>query len=262
MQYKVLKYGNGDLKTNEEARLQRVAANVVFNVLLAGPHMIWQYEEIGYDFSINSSYDAPTAENNDNRCAIKPQPEEEGYFQNATRMQQYTKIAQAIRLRTQLLKDEFVTLGKPTQTVITSGKKLRTIQWGDHVYVAGNFSVSENQAVTIPEGTWYNYYEQKQQTSTTIVLAPGEFVILTGKTVQLPEISTDFGFLTDVENIYAPGTTEHILPPYNATIYTISGQVVSVQNNVEQVNMGALKNGLYIIQLEKNGKTATQKVIR
>jgi hypothetical protein len=28
------------------------------------------------------------------------------------------------------------------------------------------------------------------------------------------------------------------------------------------VNMGALKNGMYIIQLEKNGKTATQKVIR
>ena len=53
-----------------------------------------------------------------------------------------------------------------------------------------------------------------------------------------------------------------MLPPYNVTIYNVNGQVVSIQNNVEQVNMGALKNGMYIIQLEKNGKTATQKVIR
>ena len=262
MQYKVRKYGNGDLKTNEEARLNRVAANVVFNVLLAGPHMIWQYEEIGYDFSINSSYDAPTAENNDNRCAIKPQPKEEGYFQNATRMQQYTKIAQAIRLRTELLADEFISLGKPTKTVISSGKALRTIQWGDKVFVAGNFDASANQAVTIPGGTWYNYYDQKQQTISTIVLKPGEFVILTGQAVQLPKISTNFDFLTGVEDVVFPGTTEQILPPYNVTIYTISGQVVSLQKNVEQVNMGVLKNGLYLIQFEKNGKTVTKKVIR
>ena len=262
MQYKVRKYGYGDLKTNEEARLKRVAANVVFNVLLAGPHMIWQYEEIGYDFSINSSYDAPTAENNDNRCAIKPQPEEEGYFQNTTRMQQYTKIAQAIRLRTQLLATEFVNLGKPTSTVISSGKTVRTIQWGDKVFVAGNFSAANNQAVTIPTGTWYNYYEQKQQTTSTIVLAPGEFVILTGSAVKLPEISTNFGFLTGVEDVLAPEAITEILPPYDVTIYTISGQAVSHQRNVEQVNMNGLNNGLYLIQFEKNGQRVTKKVIR
>lgn len=262
MQYKVRKYGNGDLKTNEEARLKRIAVNVVFNVLLAGPHMIWQYEEIGYDFSINSSYDAPTAENNDNRCSIKPQPEEEGYFQNATRMQQYTKIAQAIRLRTQLLASEFVNLGKPTNVQIMSGKALRTIQWGDKVFVAGNFDVSANQEVTIPEGTWYNYYEQKQQTASTIVLAPGEFVILTGSAVKLPEISTNFGFLTGVEDVLAPEAITEILPPYDVTIYTVSGQAVSHQRNVEQVNMNGLNNGLYLIQFEKNGQRVTKKVIR
>ena len=262
MQYKALKYGNGELKTNEEARLKRVAANVVFNVLLAGPHMIWQYEEIGYDFSINSSYDAPKAENEGNRCSIKPQPEEEGYFQNTTRMQQYTKIAQAIRLRTQLLKDEFINMGYPTNTSIISGKAVRTIQWGDKVFVAGNFHASANQAVTVPSGTWYNYYEQKQQTVSTIVLAPGEFVILTGASVKLPEISTNFGFLTGMENVFVPENTENILPPYNATIYTVSGQTVSVQRNVEQVNMNGLNNGVYLIQLEKNGQRVTKKVIR
>ena len=36
MQYKAKMYGNGDLKTNETARLGRVAENVSFNVLLNG----------------------------------------------------------------------------------------------------------------------------------------------------------------------------------------------------------------------------------
>jgi hypothetical protein len=122
--------------------------------------------------------------------------------------------------------------------------------------VAGNFGVTGNQTVNVPSGTWYNYFEQKKQTATTITLAPGEFVILTGKECQLPQITTD------IENILFPGATGEILPPYNVTIYDINGQVVSVQHNVEQANMGVLKNGMYIIQLEKNGKTATQKVIR
>ena len=53
MQYKCKKYGNGDLQTNTAARLARVAENVAFNVLLNGSHMLWMWEEVGYDFSIN-----------------------------------------------------------------------------------------------------------------------------------------------------------------------------------------------------------------
>jgi hypothetical protein len=261
MQYIARKEGLGDLKTNEDARISRVAVNVVFNVLLAGPHMIWQYEELGYDFSINSSIDNPDAYNTDNRCAKKPRPEKYWYFTHPTRLDQYTKIAQAIRLRTQLLSDEFVKLGKPTSASIYSGA-LRKIQWGDQVFVAGNFSVSAKQTVTIPDGTWYNYYAQKQQKDSSIELAPGEFIILTGKQIALPEISTDFEFRTDVENVVIPSTPSEILPPFNVTIYTVGGQVVSTQYNVDQANIQSLKSGLYLIQYEKNGQRMTRKFIR
>ena len=54
MQYKAKRWGAGDMQTNEASRLGRIAANVALNVLLNGSHMIWQFEEIGYDFSINS----------------------------------------------------------------------------------------------------------------------------------------------------------------------------------------------------------------
>lgn len=254
MQYKAKKYGNGDLKTNERARLDRIPVNVAFNVLLNGSHMIWQFEEIGYDFSINSSYDNPNAYHNDNRCAKKPRPEEEGYFDSDIRMKQYVTVAQIVQLRTKLIPEVFE--GNPTKANINGGRALRTVQWGENLFLAGNFSVVEDQIVTIPVGTWYNYLNQTVQSSGNVTLKPGEMLLLTGKQINLPDVKTD------MENIFVNENQNIITPPFNVVVYTISGQIVSVQRNVEQVDMSGLNNGLYIIQYEKNGQRITQKVVR
>jgi len=254
MQYKAKMYGNADLKTNEEARLNRVAVNVAFNVLLNGPHMLWQFEEIGYDFSINSSDEKPDEYNEDNRCAKKPSPYTLGYFESEIRMKQYTQIAQIIQLRTKLLPEVFE--GNPTVANITGSRELRTVQWGSDVCLVGNFSAVYDQTATVPEGTWYNYFTQQLQPAGDVTLKPGEMLLLTGKQLQLPNVDTD------VENVFVPENTMDMLPPYNATIYTVSGQAVSVQYNVNQVNMNGLNDGMYLIQLEKNGQRVTKKVIR
>ena len=254
MQYKAKMYGNADFKTNEEARLNRVAVNVAFNVLLNGPHMLWQFEEIGYDFSINSIDERPDEYNEDNRCAKKPSPYTLGYFESEIRMKQYTQIAQIIQLRTKLLPEVFE--GNPTVANITGSRELRTVQWGSEVCLVGNFSAVYDQTATVPEGTWYNYFTQQLQPAGDVTLKPGEMLLLTGKQLQLPNVNTD------VENVFVPENTMDMLPPYNATVYTVSGQVVSVQHNVNQVNMNGLNDGLYLIQLEKNGQRVTKKVIR
>ena len=84
MQYKAKMYGNGDLKTNETARLGRVAENVAFNVLLNGAHMLWQFEELGYDISIDQN----------GRTGTKPNPSTKGYFVQPARVDAFTKCAQ------------------------------------------------------------------------------------------------------------------------------------------------------------------------
>ncbi len=175
MQYKCKKYGNGDLQTNEEARLGRVAENVAFNVLLNGSHMLWQFEEIGYDISIDQN----------GRTGTKPNPKTKGYFTQAERVDAFTKSAQVITLRTQLMPSVFE--GNPTASSISSGKALRTIQWGSNVFVAANFAVNGNQAVTLPSGTWYDYLNGAvKATNTTYVLAPGELKVFTSTAVKAP----------------------------------------------------------------------------
>jgi hypothetical protein len=175
-----------------------------------------------------------------------------------SRMAAFQKVGQIIQLRTRLMPEVFE--GDPTKS--TLGGKLRTIQWGSDVFVAGNFSVSEEQTVDLPTGVWYNYYEQTPQAEITVTLAPGQLLILTGTPQVLPTMQASYMSDSAVEDIYMPETTTGIYPPYNVTIYTVGGQVVSAQRNAEYVDMSGVANGLYLIQLEKNGQRVTQKVIR
>ncbi len=213
MQYKAKAYGNGDLQTNEAARLGRVAENVAFNVLLKGAHMLWQFEEIGYDISIDQN----------GRTGTKPNPKGKGYFTQAERVDAFTKCAQVITLRTQLMPDAFT--GTPTVS-ISSGKALRTIQWGSNVLVAANFGVTGNQAVTMPSGTWYDYLDGgNRATSSTYVLKPGELKVFTGKAVEAPTFAdiekrdhTDVEFVSDNSNL--PHLEKFF---YNGTLYLRRG---------------------------------------
>jgi hypothetical protein len=160
---------------------------VAFNVLLNGSHMLWMWEEIGYDFSINSDIDHPNDYKESYRCNKKPRPEVRGYFTKAERVEAFTKCAQVITLRTQLLPSVFE--GNPTSVSVASGKQLRTIQWGSDVYVAANFDVSGNQAVTLPSGTWYDYLNGATRANGTYTLSPGELKVFTATQVQAPTFS-------------------------------------------------------------------------
>ena len=216
MQYKAKKYGNGDLKTNTDARLGRVAENVAFNVLLNGSHMLWMWEEIGYDFSINSDLDHPNDYNENYRCSKKPRPEIRGYFTKAARVDAFTKCAQVITLRTQLMPQVFE--GNPTSVSVGTGAKLRKIQWSSDVFVAANFDVTGNQAVTLPDGTWYDYLNGATRANGTYTLAPGELKVFTGTPVQAPTFA-------DIQKRDHQGIEDVEAPEIRATKYVKDGQI-------------------------------------
>lgn len=181
--YKAKTYGNGPIKSDEATRNRRIAANVVMNVLLDGPHMIWQFEELGYDFSINSSADAPSASSSDNRCSKKPRPETYGYFTDPLRTAQRERIGQACQLRTRLMPEVFV--GNPTAVSLGSGKAIRTIQWGNDVFVVANLAEATTgpQSVILPSGTWYDYLDDPTATATSCSLRPGDVKVYTSRPI-------------------------------------------------------------------------------
>jgi glycosidase len=265
--FKAKQYGNGDLKTDDEERIARVPLNMAFLTLLNGPQMFYHFAEFGFDYS---KYQNQYGQWGTNPYSIKDvlgyeakmQPKkriETWLGEGAWRTAAFHKVGQTIQLRTRIMPEVFE--GNPTKVLISGGKKIRTIQWGSDVFVVGNFDVAENQTATLPEGTWYNYFEQTKQATTELTLAPGEVMIFTGREVELPEMQPFYCFMTDLENVIAPQPSE-ILPPYNVQVYTLSGQVIMQQSNVMAADLNALGSGLYIVQYEKNGQRVAKKVIR
>ena len=222
MQFKAKTYGNGDLKTNEAARLGRVPACVAFNVLLNGAHMLWQFEELGYDISIDQN----------GRTGSKPNPAAKGYFTQPERVEAFTKCAQVITLRTHLMPEAFT--GTPSVSIGT-GKALRTIQWSGEVFAAANFSVSDDQTLTMPSGTWYNYLDGAKQASASYVLKPGELMVFTGKQTVAP-VFADIQKRDDTPSGIQPATVRpaaqkilrngQVLILRGDKTYTVTGQTV------------------------------------
>ena len=268
--FKAKQWGNGDLQTNEAARAGRVPLNMAFLTLLNGPKMFYHFAELGFDNSKwqnaegkwgKNEYSIPSELGADYDTKMQTKMRVEKWLtEGHVRMAAFQKVGQIIQLRTRLMPSVFE--GNPTAVNVGGGQELRTIQWGNSVFVAGNFGVSGTQSVTLPSGTWYNYFEQKQQSNSNITLAPGEVAIFTGNQVTLPTMPKGYAFNTDVENVFMPDLSIDIAAPYNVTIYTVSGQAVSIQRNVDQVDMTGLHSGLYLLQYEKNGQRVTKKVIR
>lgn len=270
--YKAKTYGADIIKNDETTRINRVPLNMAFNLLLNGPHMIWQWNELGYDYSINSTKGSNRI-NNDNRCSIKEQPEVLGWLHAGLRMQQYRKIAQLIQLRTRLASKVFE--GDPTAVSITSGLAVRTIAWGvgsDAIFVVGNFSATDAKTVRLPEGTWYDYFYETQQKVGVIGLLPGELRIFTAKPFVLPDIPTSYDFSTDLSVVgeqsgiivYPTLTTGpvHLSEAANVQVYNLNGQLLMSLRNTEEVNLSSVANGMYILHLEKDGQTGSMKIVK
>ena len=115
--------------------------------------------------------------------------------------------------------------GTPTVN-IGSGKALRTIQWGSNVFVAANFDVSSNQAVSMPSGTWYDYLEGgNRSTVSTCVLKPGELKVFTGQQTKAPTF-TDIETRdhTAIEEVWTNSTMPSAQKVfYNGTLYLRRG---------------------------------------
>lgn len=233
--YKAYRWGKDPLTTDKEARISRVPLTIAFNVLLDGPHMIWQYNELGFDYSINMNEKGQ--ESSDYRCNIKPRPDQMGWFADSLRMAQYVRVAQVCQLRTRLRPELFV--GNPVESHL-GGSYVRSITWGegqDAIHVVGNFSANQSLDATLPSGTWYDYFTGTVVSTSTLSLYPGELRILTASYIACPTIDvTPF-------TAFNTGNTE---PPRGADldeVLTESSQHSEVQRYLWNNQVVIIKQG-------------------
>ena len=198
MGYKQLAYGHESIKDDIAARMKRLGLNAAFTLLVPGPKMIWQFGELGYDYSINSNGDGEIKEGEDHRTDIKPICWE--YFdeaQNPERVALYNTYSMLLDFRA------------ANPTFFDEGAWVRLYadteeggaEWpGRYLYVkdknsdrwfalVGNFGVEAADIYVGGPGEgasvsrWYNSQNKSEQYDGTsmfkINMAPGEFRLLT-----------------------------------------------------------------------------------
>lgn len=179
MMYRNINFGNStsnppytvkDLKT----ALTRQELAGIFFLSVPGPKMMWQFGELGYDFSINTCTDGTI----NNNCRLARKPVKWEYFNDVNRKHVYSTWATLNAFRNQ--HPVFHTTDF-TLNVSTLLKSIQLRHATMDVVIIGNFdittkSVNPNFTKT---GIWYEYFTGEVRTvsnqTATIDLKPGEY---------------------------------------------------------------------------------------
>ena len=192
LMFKNITYGNASTGSgysvkNMNTALSRIELAANLFIPVPGPKMIWQFGEIGYDFSINY----PSLTGNDRLTA---KPVRWDYYNIAERKKLFNVYASLIRL-----KKEHPAFSSSEFTLSASGsvKTLYITHSSMNVAIMGNFDVDAKvvQANFQNAGKWYEYYRGDSlnvtYTDMSITLQPGEYRLYTTKKISVTQDSPD-----------------------------------------------------------------------
>ncbi|MGV8945554.1 MAG: alpha-amylase family glycosyl hydrolase [Lutibacter sp.] len=178
LMYKNLNFGNSNATytvKNLNTALSRQELAGMFFFTIPGPKMIWQFGELGYDFSINTCTNGTIS----NDCRLSKKPIHWDYFDNTNRKQVHNTWATMIAF-----KKKYPNVFNTTDFTLNVGTLTKSILLKNtsfDVAIVGNFDITSKTitATFSKTGIWYEYFtgEEKNITNTTaeITLNPGEY---------------------------------------------------------------------------------------
>ena len=172
--YKAKTWGAGKVSTSLAERMQRAALNAAFFFTVPGPKMVWQFGELGYDYSIEEN----------GRTGEKPLCWE--YLDVPERKALYDTYAQFIGFRQahpQLFGSDVDFTWQVGSSNWSTGRYIRAIAGEQAFVVVGNFDTqAQTLTVELPTtGTWTNYFDSAEHYSEqqiSLTLDAGEYRLL------------------------------------------------------------------------------------
>lgn len=284
--YKNEKYGNNgnaSYKVRDTAiGLKRNGMAAAFLTMIPGPKMIWEFGELGYDYSrcyLSSNND----ESGNCDKKLDPKPIKWDYYNNANRKALYNVYANLIKLRTTPAYLSTFTTGTINSNLSGAIKWLNVSDNALKVVVYGNFDVnSATSTITFPStGTWYSYLNDSvatiNSTSVTVTLPPGAYYVFTSKDIVLPinllsftaeksgkqAVQLKWSTSNEINNQYF-----EIQRSSNGTNFTTIGKLNALINlsSVKQYNFTDAKAGninyYRLKQVDVNGQAHYSSIIR
>lgn len=282
LMYKNLQYGNssGNYSIKQiPTALRRIELAGVFLLSIPGPKMIWQFEELGYDYSI------------DYNGRVGNKPVRWDYYQNPDRKRLYDLFSLIIALKKN--QEAFNTVNF-IMDVAGMQKRINLYHSSMDVVVLGNFDVSDGSIDPNfnRTGTWYEYFSGDSIEVTNkhnpINLRPGAYRLFTSRRLQMPDI------VLGTNHLFSPKSKSyevHIYPnPSSAgfnielttrattevlsEIFDLSGRKIkslfdgsykgylNLYWNGDDDAGQALPKGIYLLRTQTDGQSRVDKLVK
>jgi 1,4-alpha-glucan branching enzyme len=277
--YNALTNGNsaGSYSTrNLNTALERLKGLSTFFYLQPGPKMLWQFGELGFDYSINRCPDGSI--NGD--CRLAPKPVAWNYVAVPERDAVYDHIADIISFRnTYPVFNSFSVTFTGGSTLLKQMSIKGEPYNGDpqstdemNVHVVGNFDVTSKtiQAAFPHVGTWYGMSSATgavvvSNLPASITLAPGEVSVYTD--VPLSEV-TELDEEKHLSAVVYPNPStgtfsiDGLLESDKVTIHDALGNTAKFSRvSANYIQLDA-PSGVYILVIQShNGKAKSQKIM-
>ena len=274
LMYKALQYGNSNGSydaSNLSTAIERSKALAMIFFLVPGPKMLWQFGELGYDYSINYCEDGTINEN----CRTSPKPVRWDYYNDEERLQLYNTYRKLINLRHDngIVRQGNYGYSKQglVQQIWLSSDTL-------NIYAVANFDVIEQNIDLYFQhvGTWYDLLnDQSIEVSSLPVsktLSPGEYHLFADKQLNLvDDIVPDDSVANVIDNkdniLIYPIPAQNVLhilgnDIVSVEIISLIGQRVSRKLDHGTINISNLKPGVYILKIKTNNMFYIRKFIK
>lgn len=258
---------------NETTALMRMRLGFLFNFMIPGPKMLWQFEELGYDFSIN--YPSGTS---DDRLSSKPVFW--GYYYDTRRSDLYHFVSSLSLLKKKL--DVFETTDFELD-VYNALKRIKLNSNDLNIVALGNFDVFSGtiSAKFQHTGTWYEHFSGNSLSVTdvnmNITLAAGEYSLYTDQRIIEADLRTaisDASFSKNEPFHVFPNPGSHLINlQFNQDeqilgwkVYSLQGKEILAGNSNSaqriQVDISSINSGIYIIEVFGQQRSFRQKFIK
>lgn len=287
LMYKNLNFGNSSGSYNTRSLFtatDRMEAAASFFILLPGPKMIWQFGELGYDYSINDCGNGTINED----CRTGAKPVRWDYYSNTDRRDLFDVYRKLIYLKkTQpVFRDlgHFMDVGGYKKVLRFTGNDFNSV-------IVGNFDVvGQTMNPGFPfGGIWYDYLTgdslDVSNPGNAFNYEAGEYHVYTDRKITPPANTYLVGpngvdeLYSDINEVIAyPNPLQNVVNfrlPSNVdksttvVISDVSGRVVSnanvsnnYNNNEIKLDVSRLNTGIYFYTVQLKGNTYTGKLIK
>jgi hypothetical protein len=250
-----------------------------FNILLPGPKMIWQFEELGYDYSINTCSDGVTISEN---CRTEAKPVRWDYRDNPNRYRIHEVVSGLCKLKHE--HPSTFNTNNYNWDVGGYGKRLH-LNSSMNATVVANFKVDAIQMIPGFQhtGQWWDYFTGESFTVSDVnafmSFAPGEYHVYVDEALDFPSTSPETIAL-DAKR----ATSLYPNPAMERTIWTVpidprAAYQFGISNNLGQslthqvrhhitsdgqsieLEFGNLSDGIYHVEVTQGNKRFSDQLV-